>query len=148
MALCFAVVHGILLYGFYCCVLHGIALYYMALNCITWHCIVSQGIEFYCIALFYILLHCITLYCSIWYCVVSHCIVSYITDPYAFPFVVFGFLRAATEPVLQPAQNVVDGLGSWNDVEGWRNRPSLLKVTHPQTGPSELPLRICIILTE
>ena len=49
-------------------------------------------------------------------------------------------------PPVAPAEQVVEGLGCWDDVEGRRHGAALLEVGDPQLGPRELPLRVRLLL--
>jgi len=52
------------------------------------------------------------------------------------------------DEALDAAQEVEDGLGTDDEVERrWQSR-TVVKVPHPQLGPSELPLSISVILSQ
>lgn len=55
-------------------------------------------------------------------------------------------LAPPAQLVVEPHQQVPDGLGAGNDVEGGRQRPTLIKVAHPQLGARELPLNVSVVL--
>lgn len=57
--------------------------------------------------------------------------------------------RRLTPPaqlVVEPHQQVPDGLGAGDDVEGGRQRPALIKVAHPQLGARKFPLDVGVVL--
>ena len=64
----------------------------------------------------------------------------------AVPFAGGGPLGVSAESVGEPPEEVEEGLGAGDDVEGGRHRASVLEVTHPQAGTRELPFRVCIVL--
>lgn len=62
--------------------------------------------------------------------------------------VVPGRLASPAELVVEPHEQVPDGLGAGDDVERRRQRPALVEVTHPQLGAGELPLDVGVILDD
>lgn len=59
-----------------------------------------------------------------------------------------GRLASPAQLVVEPHEQVPDGLGARDDVERRRQRPALVKVTHPQLGASELPLDVGVVLED
>lgn len=55
-------------------------------------------------------------------------------------------LAPPAQLVVEPHQQVPDGLGAGDDVEGRGQRPALVKVAHPQLGARELPLDVGVVL--
>lgn len=55
-------------------------------------------------------------------------------------------LSPPAQLVVEPHQQVPDGLGAGDDVERGRQRPALVEVAHPQLGASELPLDVGVVL--
>ena len=47
---------------------------------------------------------------------------------------------------LGPLQEVEDGFGTGDDVEGRGQRPALFKIAHPQLSSGKLPLNVCMVL--
>lgn len=45
-----------------------------------------------------------------------------------------------------PLDQVPEGLGARDDIEGSRERPSFFKVAHPKLCSSKFPLYICMVL--
>lgn len=64
----------------------------------------------------------------------------------ALPAVVFLLFGAEAELGLEPAQDVVEGLGAGDEVEGSGERAAVIKVADPQLGASELPLLVRLTL--
>ena len=54
--------------------------------------------------------------------------------------------RLAAPTSVYPSANVVQSLGSGNDVERWRHRPSILKVGYPKFASRKFPLRVSFFL--
>lgn len=54
-------------------------------------------------------------------------------------------LRPA-EPPVYPQTQVPEGLRTGDYIERWRECPTLIKVTHPQLGPSKLPFDVSVVL--
>lgn len=62
--------------------------------------------------------------------------------------VVPGRLASPAKLVVEPHEQVPDGLGAGDDVE-WRwQRAALVKVTHPQLGAGKLPLDVGVVLED
>lgn len=65
-------------------------------------------------------------------------------------FALVRFLAGRRAPpaqlVVQPHQQVEDGLGARDDVERRRQRAALVEVAHPQLGAGELPLDVGVVL--
>ncbi len=59
-----------------------------------------------------------------------------------------GRLASPAQLVVEPHEQVPDGLGAWDDVERRRQRAALVKVTHPQLGASKLPFDVSVVLQE
>lgn len=57
-------------------------------------------------------------------------------------------LASPAELVVEPHEQVPDGLGARDDVEWRRQRASLVKVTHPQFGAGKLPFNVSVVLQE
>lgn len=55
-------------------------------------------------------------------------------------------LAPPAQLVVEPHQQVPDGLGAGDDVEGGGQRPALVKVAHPQFGARKLPLDVGVVL--
>lgn len=68
------------------------------------------------------------------------------TYPNALPAVPLSVLGANEEFFPEPGQDVVEGLGTGNDVEGGGEGATLVKVADPQLGAGKLPLLICLAL--
>lgn len=49
---------------------------------------------------------------------------------------------------LHAKNEIVERLGAWNQVEGCRQRSTLVKVGEPQLGPGKLPLHVSVLLQE
>lgn len=75
---------------------------------------------------------------------------SYRELPQVFTFVrvVPGWLASPAQLVVEPHEQVPDGLGAWDDVEGRRQRAALVKIAHPQLGAGKLPLNVSVILQD
>lgn len=59
-----------------------------------------------------------------------------------------GRLASPAQLVVEPHEQVQDGLGAGNDVERRRQRAALVEVAHPQLGAGELPLDVCVVLRD
>ena len=59
-----------------------------------------------------------------------------------------GRLASPAQLVVEPHEQVPDGLGARDDVERRRQRAALVKVTHPQLGAGELPLDVGVVLQD
>lgn len=59
-----------------------------------------------------------------------------------------GRLASPAQLVVEPHEQVPDGLGAGDDVERRWQRPALVKVTHPQLGAGKLPLDVGMILED
>lgn len=59
-----------------------------------------------------------------------------------------GQLASPAQLVVEPHEQVPDGLGARDDVERRRQRAALVKVTHPQLGAGELPLDVGVVLQD
>lgn len=59
-----------------------------------------------------------------------------------------GGLAPPVQLAVEPHEQVPDGLGAGDDVEGGRQRPALVEVAHPQLGAGELPLDVGVVLQE
>lgn len=57
-------------------------------------------------------------------------------------------LASPAELVVEPHEQVPDGLGARDDVERRRQRAPLVKVTHPQLGAGKLPLDVGVVLPD
>lgn len=57
-------------------------------------------------------------------------------------------LAPPAQLVVEPHEQVPEGLGAGDDVEGWRQRAALVKVTHPQLGAGKLPLDVGVVLQD
>lgn len=57
-----------------------------------------------------------------------------------------GRLAPSAQLVVEPHEQVPDGLGAGDDVERRRQRATLVKVTHPELGASKLPLDVSVVL--
>lgn len=68
------------------------------------------------------------------------------SEIFAFVRVVPRRLAPPAQLVVEPHQQVPDGLGAGDDVERGRQRPALVEVAHPQLGASELPLDVGVVL--
>lgn len=70
--------------------------------------------------------------------------------PQVFTFVRLlpGRLPCPAQLVVEPHEQVPEGLGAWNDVERRRQRAALVKVTHPQLGACKLPLNVSMVLQQ
>lgn len=68
------------------------------------------------------------------------------SEVFAFVRVVPRRLAPPAQLVVEPHQQVPDGLGAGDDVERGRQRPTLVEVAHPQLGASELPLDVGVVL--
>lgn len=55
-------------------------------------------------------------------------------------------LAQVNEAGLDAKDQVVEGLGAGNQVEGCGQRSSLVEVGEPQFGPGELPLHVGVLL--
>lgn len=55
-------------------------------------------------------------------------------------------LAPPAQLVVEPHQQVPDGLGAGDDVEGRGQRPALVEVAHPQLGACKLPLDVGVVL--
>lgn len=75
---------------------------------------------------------------------------SYCELPQVFTFVrvVPGRLACPAQLVVEPHEQVPDGLGAWDDVEWRRQRAALVKVAHPQLGAGKLPLDVSVVLQD
>lgn len=68
------------------------------------------------------------------------------SEIFAFVRVVPRRLAPPAQLVVEPHQQVPDGLGAGDDVERGRQRPALVEVAHPQLGAGELPLDVGVVL--
>lgn len=57
-------------------------------------------------------------------------------------------LASLAQLVVEPHEQVPDGLGAGDDVERRRQSAALVKVTHPQLGAGKLPLDVGVILRD
>lgn len=57
-----------------------------------------------------------------------------------------GRLAPLAQLVVEPHEQVPDGLGARDDVERRRQRPALVEIAHPQLGAGELPLDVGVVL--
>lgn len=57
-------------------------------------------------------------------------------------------LTSPAQLVVEPHEQVPEGLGAGDDVEGRRQRAALVKVTHPQLGAGKLPLDVSVVLQD
>lgn len=83
------------------------------------------------------------------YCEPPPCSAStYRELPQVFTFVRLlpGRLPCPAQLVVEPHEEVPEGLGAWNDVERRWQRAALVKVTHPQLGACKLPLNVSMVL--
>lgn len=64
----------------------------------------------------------------------------------ALPSIVFLLSGAEAELSLEPAQDVVEGFGAGDEVEGGGERAAVVEVADPQLRASELPLFIRLTL--
>lgn len=55
-------------------------------------------------------------------------------------------LAPPAQLVVEPHQQVPDGFGAGDNVEGGGQCPALVKVAHPQLGACELPLDVGVVL--
>lgn len=69
-----------------------------------------------------------------------------LSEVFTFMRVLPGRLASPAQLIVEPHEQVPDGLGAGNDVE-WRwKRAALVKVTHPEFGTSKLPLNVSMVL--
>lgn len=57
-------------------------------------------------------------------------------------------LASPAQLIVEPHEQVPDGLGAGDDVERRRQCASLVEVTHPQLGAGELPLNVGMVLRD
>lgn len=57
-------------------------------------------------------------------------------------------LASPAQLVVEPHEQVPDGLGAGDDVERRRQSAALVKVTHPQLGAGKLPLDVGVVLRD
>lgn len=71
-----------------------------------------------------------------------------LSEVFTFVRVFPGRLASRAQLVVEPHEQVPDGLGAGDDVERRRQRPALVKVTHPQLGAGKLPLDVGVVLED
>lgn len=71
-----------------------------------------------------------------------------LSEVFTFVRVLPGRLASPAQLVVEPHEQVPDGLGTRDDVERRRQRSALVKVTHPQLGAGELPLDVGVVLQD
>lgn len=71
-----------------------------------------------------------------------------LSEVFTFVRVLPGRLASPAQLVVEPHEQVPDGLGTRDDVERRRQRAALVKVTHPQLGAGELPLDVGVVLQD
>lgn len=59
-----------------------------------------------------------------------------------------GRMASSAQLVMEPHEQVQDGLGAGDDVEWRRQRAALVKVAHPQLGAGKLPLYVGVVLQD
>lgn len=62
--------------------------------------------------------------------------------------VVSRWLASPAQLIVEPHEQVPEGLGAGDDVEGWRQRAALVEVAHPQLSAGELPLDVSVVLRD
>lgn len=83
-------------------------------------------------------------------CLPSRSAATYRELPEVFTFVCLlpGWLASPAQLVVEPHEEVPEGLGAWDDVEWRGQRAALVKVTHPQLGACKLPLDVSVVLQD
>lgn len=62
--------------------------------------------------------------------------------------VIPGRLASSAQFVVEPPEQVPEGLGTRDDVEWRRECATLVKITHPQFGAGKLPLDVGMVLED
>lgn len=57
-------------------------------------------------------------------------------------------LATSAQFIVEPPEQVPEGLGTGDDVEGRGQCAALVKVTHPEFGACKLPLDVCMVLDD
>lgn len=71
-----------------------------------------------------------------------------LSEVFTFVRVLPGRLASPAQFVVEPHEQVPDGLGAGDDVERRRQRAALVEVAHPQLGAGELPLDVGVVLQD